>query len=117
MDPFFECFLFLAGPEGLDKKTLKIWNQGTSAGNNCYGVTVYISFYLNYYWYGALKLSPLFITEKRTKLGEMQPYRRYRASAGRNVESAGFVKLEYLKQQPHKTHTIDGIVRWDRLKN
>jgi len=57
LDLFFEHFLFLEGPEGLDKKTLKIWNQGTSAGNKGYGVTVYISLYLNYYWYGALKLT------------------------------------------------------------
>ena len=73
--------------------------------------------YLNYYWYGALKLSSLFIAEKQFKLGEMQSYRRNSASAGRNVESAGIVKLEYLKQQLHTTHAIDGIVRRDRVNN
>jgi hypothetical protein len=63
-----------------------------------------------------LKLRRLFIAEKHVKLGEIQPYRRNGASAGRNVEPAGFVKLGYLKQEPHKTHAIDGIVRRDRVK-
>ena len=47
----------------------------------------------------------------------MHPYRRNSASAGRTVETTGIVKLEYLKQQPHKTHTIDGIIRRGRVKN
>ena len=64
-----------------------------------------------------MKLRQLFIAEKQVKLGEIQPYRRNSPSAGRNVEPAGFVKLGYLKQEPHKTHAIDGIVRRDRVKN
>jgi hypothetical protein len=59
----------------------------------------------------------LFIAEQQIKLGGVQPYRRNSANAGRNVESAGFVKLEHLKQQPHKTQAIDGIIRRDRVKN
>jgi hypothetical protein len=62
-----------------------------------------------------LKLRQLFIAEKRVKLGEIQPYKRNSASAGRSVEPAGFVKLGYLKQEPHKTHAIDGIVRRNRV--